>query len=78
MTLPHIIQGVLLRFGRAAQIAVRAQTGANRAADQPEAIPTRVSRELGQCARVFDGDLDGLKPPALELFEELSAAVGER
>ena len=75
--LHHVCQSGLLLVGRAAQVAVRAQTGADRAAGKAVAGELLLHIDRVDVGRVFDGDLDGVKAPALELRKLFCAVVGE-
>ena len=74
----HVVQAVLLLFGRAAQIAVRPEAGASRAADQAVLVQLALHVRRVDVGRVLDGNLDGVKAPLLELFEQFGAVVGKR
>ena len=65
----QVVEAVLLLLGRAAQITVRPQAGADRAADEALLVQFALYVRRVDMRGVFDGNLDAVKAPLLELLE---------
>src|ERR1039458_2171686 len=66
----QVVEAVLLLPRRAAQIAIRSQAGADRAANQALLVQFALHMRRVDVRWVLDGNLDAVKAPFLELLEQ--------
>lgn len=75
--LHHVTEAGLLILGRAAEVAIWAHAGANRAANKFVFVQFAFYVGRIDVRGIFDGNFDGIESPAFELWKEFGAFVGK-